>query len=68
MITANDDQIRDAVERANRVFADAGITPEQAYQDNITSIEKDGSQTEVWSKADLEATRDMGEGALLAWH
>lgn len=67
-ITANDEEIRAAVERANQIFADAGVSAEKAHQDNMASVENDGEQTALWSAADFAATKDMGEGALLAWH
>ena len=66
-ISANDDQIRDAVERANDIFRAAGKTADEAYNENTASIDANGETSELWSKADFEATKDMGEGAALAY-
>lgn len=66
-ITANDDEIRYGVERANAVFAEAGTDAEAAHTANMAQIEETGYATDVWTAAEYVATLGMGEGASLAW-
>jgi hypothetical protein len=66
-ITANDNEIRAAIARAEAVFAAAGITPEAAAAENEARIEEAAETTQLWSQADYAATSDMVEGAQLVW-
>ncbi|MEH0076048.1 hypothetical protein V6L76_17285 [Pannonibacter sp. Pt2] len=66
-ITADDDEIRDAIARATAVFLEAGVSPEAAAAENDARIEQFAETTQLWSRADYAATAEMGEGASLVW-
>lgn len=65
--TANDEEIRDAVARANEVFRKAGTTAEKAWAETSRLAEETGYMTDLWTAADYAATKSMGEAAHLAW-
>jgi hypothetical protein len=66
-ITANDDEIRDGVERAKDVFRKAGKSPDDAWRENMKLADESGHFTDLWTQADYAATKDMGEGATLSY-
>lgn len=66
-ITASDSEIRVAVSQAQAIFAAAGKSPEAAYCANVRAIQRTGYDSNLWTRANYEATKNMGAGASLAW-
>lgn len=67
-ITATDEEIREAIARAEAVLAEAGFTPEAAAAENAAHLEHTCETTQLWAQADYAATKNMGEGAQLVWN
>lgn len=67
-ITATDEEISEAIFRAESVFAQMNRTPEEAAEDNFKSIAQTEMASELWSQADYAAKKNMGEGAQLVWN
>lgn len=54
-----DAEVRAGVEAAAAVFAEAGVSPEDAHERNMQAAEDRGEQDALWGTADYAAAKAM---------